>query len=628
MTPASILAIDDHDLLLLRFVLDDRPESIDSWLEWSSTSHIDDHTSPAYGLFPAAYKKLERLDHEHPWMARLKGVYRRSWTQSQLEAAALDRVLAPLARAGIPVLCPPEEQLARLLEEPGQLPRRRPRLTVPWTSANDALDVLRSDGWKVTPTYDPLRRLRHRLSDFEWLVSDAEGTSAVISDHYHVAHRGRHVDVAIWDRARQASDRPDVPLLMAAPSDLLYALAIDGLPRSRSLRWAAALKLAPIDRSVHITRPGGVSAARTARDVALAARLQLLEEFSGTTYELAEPDPLLRFKGDEPSVARQLVFSATTLAALTTRWGGIRRMAAYANTISPDTLAQRVGVRAFSAAPEPLLGSAPARRIAARRYSARTSDGQSDYRRFVVLCHPRSGSNMLLDALNEHPHLVAHAEIFNEDQPYIAGSDGKRDTGSLWLRAIRQHDPAAFVDTFVFRPYPPEIAAVGFKLFPYQYDNEHFRAHIDQILDDPDLSFVILRRRNKLATVLSQARAAATGRWMALAGGDGASHDSDAPIRLDPVECAIRFRTLIAEDERWRAIADGRPTVTVDYEDLVRDLDGPLREIQTALGLDPRSLRTRTVQQRTGSLRENIVNFDELAQTFEGTEHAPYFDDE
>ena len=89
--------------------------------------------------------------------------------------------------------------------------------------------------------------------------------------------------------------------------------------------------------------------------------------------------------------------------------------------------------------------------------------------RFMVLCGPRTGSNMLTSALHSHPEIVCFREVFNFTLPAIdynvAGFDG-RDPAAL---ALRKDEPAVLMERCLFSGHGPSIRAVGFKFIYEQF---------------------------------------------------------------------------------------------------------------------------------------------------------------
>jgi hypothetical protein len=179
----------------------------------------------------------------------------------------------------------------------------------------------------------------------------------------------------------------------------------------------------------------------------------------------------------------------------------------------------------------------------------------SDRPRLVVVAHPRSGSNALLEILRCHPDLRLLNEPFNE-------------SFSGWLPANPDYLARA-TDVSSFDEVVDGILAdySGFKLHTYQLD----MGLLAHLLCRQDLHVIFLRRRNLLEAVVSSFIAEQTGLW--------SEWDRDrvlesyytdlAPVPLEDVgELLRRTREDLAQvDAVLRSRPDGR-ALYLFYEDL------------------------------------------------------------
>jgi LPS sulfotransferase NodH len=172
----------------------------------------------------------------------------------------------------------------------------------------------------------------------------------------------------------------------------------------------------------------------------------------------------------------------------------------------------------------------------------------------VVVAHPRSGSNSLVELVSVAlPHPLLN-EPFNER--HHTWSPDAVDWRS------RVHDVASLDEVFA------EITATwsGIKALGYQLD----LPLLEHLLLRPDVRVIRLRRRNLLETVVSNLVAVQTNLWRAT-GVEGALDDHYgelAPIEVDDVRDLLRHtRTRLDEVE---AIVDRRtgPTLHLEYEDV------------------------------------------------------------
>src|SRR5688572_26178109 len=104
--------------------------------------------------------------------------------------------------------------------------------------------------------------------------------------------------------------------------------------------------------------------------------------------------------------------------------------------------------------------------------NARSLGGNYSYRKFVIVGTARTGSTLLIELLNSHSQALAFGELFRSNDsigwdvpPFVKRQDAK--TLSLY-----RSDPNLFLKKHVFRRWPRNILAVGFKLF-YYHAREH-----------------------------------------------------------------------------------------------------------------------------------------------------------
>lgn len=247
--------------------------------------------------------------------------------------------------------------------------------------------------------------------------------------------------------------------------------------------------------------------------------------------------------------------------------------------------------------------------LAAWYFRPAADDGRKyHYRRFIVAAYERSGSTMLVSALDGHPDIRCYSEVFNQRHPMFMAMG--LPEGSRWLDALRTRDPSGFVRRFVFRGYADHVTHVGFKVFPEHARDQRFAATIATLFEGPDVGIIHLRRRNKLAMYLSRVRARQTSAWTSAR----SEHYSDAALRLDPTECIAQLEALSREEAEFARLFAERPHLTLDYEDILAAPDVAYQRSLDYLGAAPAQLTPRIAKQRSRPLREVIENFDELAR--------------
>ena len=142
---------------------------------------------------------------------------------------------------------------------------------------------------------------------------------------------------------------------------------------------------------------------------------------------------------------------------------------------------------------------------------ARLLPGHVDYVRFVIVSRGRSGTSLLRSLLDDHSQVATFGEIFRK---YGAIGWDRRDYRATPAQLhLIESDPAAFLETYLFRKYPWRVTAVGFKLFYYHARNPEWEPVWQYLRVRPDIRIIHLRRQNTLATHLSLRCAFLTTRW-------------------------------------------------------------------------------------------------------------------
>lgn len=258
---------------------------------------------------------------------------------------------------------------------------------------------------------------------------------------------------------------------------------------------------------------------------------------------------------------------------------------------------------------------------ALKRYGSTLWNRNRGYTRFIILGRSRTGSNFLRGLLSSHKQVLVYGEILKNDQVIEWGVDGMPGQGQA-LRSLQQ-DPANFLESRVFGPYPAHIQAVGFKLFYYHAQQTALRPAWDYLVGQQTLHVIHLKRRNILRTHLSRKRAEATNQWTNV---DGRA-EAQPPIELSYDDCLRDFE----QTRRWEEEADhlfqDHPMLGLYYEDLVAQLPEQLKRLNRFLGVPPAQVVPQTYPQSHLPLSQSIANFDVLKQRFQGTPWADFFEE-
>jgi hypothetical protein len=273
-----------------------------------------------------------------------------------------------------------------------------------------------------------------------------------------------------------------------------------------------------------------------------------------------------------------------------------------------------------TASPTRRLGRAAKRAYHSLRHrgmDAGLLPGHTDYARFICVGYARTGSTLLMRSLNNHSRIVGFGEIVKNVDRYPAHYHEFENNQALFER-----DPARFLSAMVFRAYPREVAAVGFKIFYHHAprDTAWGQAVWEYLLSQPGLKVLHLKRRNMLKTLLSEKQAGETEEWIKY------SDNGAAPaVAIAPDEAEAFFTRLAAWEVEYETLFAAHPRHEVIYEQLTRDLPGQLRAIQAFLGVPYEAVSPGTEKRPGRSLASQIVNYDELKAQFAPTPWATFF---
>lgn len=259
------------------------------------------------------------------------------------------------------------------------------------------------------------------------------------------------------------------------------------------------------------------------------------------------------------------------------------------------------------------------------------SASNTGYKRFIVLSGPRTGSSLLVDALNSSPDIVCFGEIFNQRESIDYGVDGY-DTASTEDIALRSRSPGEFLSKRIFCNHPEHVRAVGFK---FHYTHFWGFPGIRQILEeDRDILVLHLQRHNLLRVLVSLKIAKETGiyfqhggwraRSLPMIAGlfrrlfSGRAQPASPKVTISPDEFRQEAMALAMTAKHWEEMLAGHPIFPVSYEDMTPDPQEEFARAQSFLGVTPSKLRVAFVRQNPQKLEELIENYTELRNSLRG----------
>jgi LPS sulfotransferase NodH len=222
---------------------------------------------------------------------------------------------------------------------------------------------------------------------------------------------------------------------------------------------------------------------------------------------------------------------------------------------------------------------------------------------FVIVCLPRTGSNLLGEMLDTHPEVLCHMEIFNPKSTYLSRKPHLR----IGTKEERDRDPW----TFLRRVYEVTDGrrVVGLKLMP-----NHNNPVLLSLLLNRKVRKIVLHRPNVLQTYVSTCIALQTQQWQLRA------NDSDGGQRRSiKVDIDVRaFKRYARKVRIFYAIVRTIEVLTaqrfyhVNYPQLAQDRV-IATELMQFLGINPNvQLQKPLAKQNASSLQQKVGNYDEL----------------
>lgn len=225
-------------------------------------------------------------------------------------------------------------------------------------------------------------------------------------------------------------------------------------------------------------------------------------------------------------------------------------------------------------------------------------DSQAPGQRFVIVCWPRSGSYLMVELMNQLPHVLCHGEVF---KPARAEVFEPLANDPSFATAERDADPVGFVER-VLSATPDRVT--GFKLFW-----THDRSAVRHVLAETGTRLLFLIR-NPVDMYVSLLNARATGKWILRR---DSARVKAKPLHFDIAEFDRQSGWVLQSIRRAARICEATPARAcfVGYE----ELDDPgLRRIGRWLGApEPAAdVRATLVRQVITPHAELLDNYAEM----------------
>jgi hypothetical protein len=228
---------------------------------------------------------------------------------------------------------------------------------------------------------------------------------------------------------------------------------------------------------------------------------------------------------------------------------------------------------------------------------------------------------MLCTLLNSHPEVLCHHELFNPNGIFYALEyrDGSLDISSM---EARDRDSFAFLQRVWDNPQG--AACVGFKMTRGQDT-----AIMQDLIEDPRVLKILLYRRNRLKTFVSEQLARQTDRWEVYSREELASETPMLHVDVESFKAHCDLNDSFYQGIETELRSGQQPWIETAYEDILSTSEH-VRLLEFLGMADTRARLTHSsIKQSDTDLRTHIENYHELERTLEGTEYlAELYDNE
>ena len=234
--------------LLLQAALLEGEDAINAWERWKNAVDLEGHPdNGSYRLFPLLYKNLERHGIKHPFMSRLRGIYRQAWYKNQRLFYEMSNILRDLNNAGVRTMVLKGAALAVLCYKNDAVrPMADVDVLVHPSQVFLTVDVLARAGWMPTSELTEADLKYRHSHDFK----DSLGKEFDL--HWHLLFE------SCWEGSDSDFWNGSVPLTLGGvstlslnPTDLLLHVIVHGVRWNAEppIRWiadAASLVTSPV----------------------------------------------------------------------------------------------------------------------------------------------------------------------------------------------------------------------------------------------------------------------------------------------------------------------------------------------------------------------------------------------
>lgn len=216
---------------------------------------------------------------------------------------------------------------------------------------------------------------------------------------------------------------------------------------------------------------------------------------------------------------------------------------------------------------------------------------------FIIISHPRVGSELLIQALKQHPDIKVSSEIFNTER-----YQGNINLNKKILQYYKNLNTERFIEDDNFLNYFNQISQEidGFKLVFEQIDRKSI---VLKNLKNKENLKIIFLKRNIIDSAISWHLAKKSGIWQ--------NEYCDDKNYIDINFLEDFFFKSLSDFYYYYDYFDKNEKIIIEYDDLINDWDNSIYNIEEFLDLNKFKLKKLYKKRTNCDLNKIITNYDD-----------------
>jgi LPS sulfotransferase NodH len=246
---------------------------------------------------------------------------------------------------------------------------------------------------------------------------------------------------------------------------------------------------------------------------------------------------------------------------------------------------------------------------------------------FIVIGHPRSGSTLLKEAIDQHLALKIYGELFHQDENERKNTHfiKKINNEKVYYKGGNE-DALNFLFAHIWGDDNSAYHAVGFKLFAERIQCIGADKLFLRLKNVPNIHVVHIIRENYFDMWVSRKKAEQSGVWrMSVSDEAPISKREIQPIHADPENLMHYFNQLNNNNTFFQRHFKDVPYHAVYYNVLVGKFQEQMDIVYRFLNVKPMICKMTLKKQNINPHQQFILNYDELAAFFKTTQYGLFF---